>query len=453
MILSKKIYTTLVFILCFCAFYVDAEVVSTPESIEKGIIKIQEYPDLQMTELTLSNGMKVVLKYTDDDSEISVRLAALGGYASVNSGERASGELAASIVIDSGIGDLCADKLSAYLYDHSIEFNLKIEPFMRGIDASLPEESLEAFFDLINQTFVAPKFCSKAFITSLEKKRSELARKGEESSINDILNLVSTQEQQALKPLKAADLDKADLEKAKQFFLSAFSNPADFVCVIAGDINIEKVKKLSVQYFSSIPARNTDQKFLLPSYNQAPKVIATRTQNLPYSKESLVRLAFPLQIKLDHIQLEQLELVCQIVEGRLRNIVKSHTYDAKGVDVWYELPLYPSLEHPWLTIQFHVENNHIQPTIDLVFEELKKMCRKGPSFEEIKLAAKIKRQSLQLWEHDNDYWIVLLSNHYLWGWNPEIIFDKFKNYAIMDPKEIHSAISKSLLIDEYTLRQ
>lgn len=445
-IIPKGLYFIPFFLLCMFALSVRAE-----ETAEKSeITQIKEYSDLQMTELTLKNGMKVVLKHTDDDSEICVRLSALGGYSSLDSDERPSGELAANIVIESGIGDLCADKLSAFLYDHSIEFNLKIEPFTRGMDASFPENSLDAFCSLVKKTFTAPNFSREAFVSVLAKKRIELAHKGEETSVDNILNLVSVHEKQALRRLRTKDLEKADFNKAKQFFSEAFSNPADFVCVIAGDIDVENAKKLAIQYFATIPSRNMDQKFVLPSYMKAPKVIAKRIQSLPKSDESLVRLAFPLQIKLDDVKLEQLELVCQAVETRLRNIVKSHSYDAKGVDVWYELPLYPSLEHPWITVQFHVGNDNIRPTIDLVLEELDQIWHKGLSLEEINLAVQIKRQSLQLWEHDNDYWIVLLSNQYLWGWDPKRIAEKFTNPTIIDPKEVHSTIRMALLMDEYT---
>ena len=417
------------------------------EKVETVVVKVQEYPDLQMTELTLENGMRVILKSTDDDSEICMRLSALGGYAALNSEDRASGELAADMVIESGIGNLCADKLSAFLYDHSIDFELRVEAYTRGMEASLPKESLEAFFILVNKTFTAPIFKQEAFTAVIEKKKLELSHRGHECGQDNILSLVCVQEKHVLHPLKIKDLEKANFNKAKQFFLTAFSDPADFVCVIAGDIDIEKTKKLALEYFSTIPTRNLDKNFELPRYHTTPKDLATKTQKLPNSAESLVRLAFPLQIKLDNAKLEQLELACQMIETRLRNIVKSYSVDAKGVDVWYELPLYPSLEHPWLTIQFHVNNKQIGSTSDLVVKELKRAYQRGFSSEEIKLAAQNKQQSLLLWEHDNDYWIVLLSNHYLWGWDPKKITEKFKNPAVIDPKEIHSFIRVALQIE------
>lgn len=433
-------------LLCFLGYNLyGSEIEQTPQ-------KIKEYSDLQVLELTLDNGMRVVLKKTDDDSEVSAKMVALGGFASEPSEDRVSCELAADVVLESGAGNLSDDKFDAYLYDHSIELNLKIEPFTRSIDASFPEDSVDSFFSLINNILTKPNFNQGVFANVITKKKNELLHKCEHSSIDDILNLVSVQEKDALNPLKIKDFEKANFEKAKQFFLKAFSNPSDFVCVIAGDIDIEKTKNLAIQHFSQL-SNPTKQKFVQPQYKSAPKAMALRTQNLPKSCESLVRIALPLQVKLDYTKLEQLELICQIMESRLRNVVKNHSCDAKGVDVGYELPLYPSLEHPWLTIQFHIGNDHSKSAIALVFDEFQHVAQKGFTAEEIKLAAKIKRQSLQLWEHDNDYWIVLLSNHYLWGWDPEKISNKFKDALIMDAKEIQATLNSALLIDEFINRE
>ncbi len=455
MITIKKLCICVFFILYALVLHIEATEVSSIkiDPNDQVIVNIREYSNLTMTEFTLKNGMRFILKHTDDDSEICIRLVALGGYAATNPEDRISFELSPNLVMESGIGALSADKLSAFLYDHSLDFNLKVEPFIRSIDASLPEESLEPFFSLVNKTFTAPHFKSDAFDSVLAKKKSELAHKSATSSqysTHDILSLETIQEKQSLYPLCAKDLEKADFNKARQFFLHAFSNPSEFICVIVGNIDIEKTKKLSAQYFSSIPLKNSEKQFILPSYSAASKVVAIRTQNLPNSKESLVRLALPLQIHLDSTKLEQLELICQVVETRLRTLSKAHLSEIKRIDVGYELPLYPSLEHPWMTIQFHVDNNHTKTTLNWIVEKLRSVCKKGLSSNEIHLAAKIKQQSVQLWEHDNNYWIVLLSNYYLWGWNPLNIAEKFKNPLVINPKEIHSTLRTALLMDEYT---
>ena len=412
----------------------------------------KEYSELKLSELTLKNGMRVVLKQTDDDEdEVIVRLVAMGGFASLTPEERASGELAPEIVLESGIGDFSADKLSALLYQKSIDFNLKIEPFTREIDASLSEEGLEILFDIINKTFVSPQLNQEALANVVKEKKNEWIRKGNDSCSNEFLNLISVNEAHALKSLCSKDLEKIDLSLSKKFFEEAFSNPEDFVCVIVGQFDLQNTKRLIDRYLASIPSKSVERKFLLPTYREAPKTTASKIQNLPNSSESIVRLGFPLQLKLDKKKLEQLELVCQIIEFRLRNTAKNRGYEAKGIDAWYEQPLYPSLEYPWISIQFHVDNKNIKTMTSTVLDELKTISKKGFTPEEIKLAAKFKKQGFELWKQSNDFWIVLLTNNYLWNWDPQNIVNKF-DAAVMNKEELQEMVHSALPVEEYTLK-
>ena len=71
-----------------------------------------------------------------------------------------------------------------------------------------------------------PRNLAEAFAAVLAKKRNELVYKGEESSLEDILSLVSVQEKQALRPLKTQDLAKADFQKTETIFSFSLFKPA-----------------------------------------------------------------------------------------------------------------------------------------------------------------------------------------------------------------------------------
>jgi zinc protease len=411
---------------------------------------VKEYPGVDMTELTLRNGMKVILKPTDDDSEMTINISAAGGFASLKPDGRASGEIAGCVVVESGIGDLSPDHLSTLLYDHSIEFNLKIGAFTRSIDATLPTDSLEAFCSIVHKIFVDPKFDVKAFNKVVSDCKRMLAHRGFDANCNILIDMMPFKEKQSLLPLQLKDLEKADLKKSRRFFQQSFANPADFICVIAGDFDKEKVKDVAVKYLGAIPKTDVSRKFILAT-SSPTKIVATKIQQLPGCPESLVRLAFPLQHKLDSTTLEHLELFCQVEENRLNNLSKNLEYGARGIDVWYEMPLYPALDNPWITIQFHTNNSSIKETIDLVLLELKKVQLQGFSQEEVDLAAQMKRQSLQLWQHDNGFWSVLLSNSYLWGWDPHDIEKKFNSKLTVKAEAISSTLRAAMPVNEYVL--
>nr|NGY94926.1 hypothetical protein [Neochlamydia sp. AcF84] len=423
-----------------------------PEDLaQEVVLDEKDFFTLSISECRLKNGMRVILKQTnDEENEISVRLVALGGYGSVEPEDRASAELAASVAMESGIGEWCPDKLAALLYDQSIELNIKIEPFVRSIDASFPPESLETFFTLVKKIFQQPRCTPEAFNQVLKSKKDELIRRGREVDSDKLLRVIAVHEQHALNPLSFKDLKKANVGQSERFFRAAFSNPADFVCIIVGKFNIEKIKKLCMDSFSTLDVQKIDQKFILPHYKRAPKVRLTKIHHLPHSQESLVYLSLPLHLCLNPTNLEHLELACQMIETRLRNHIETHFSESRGMDVRYELPLYPSLEYPWITVQFHVDDKQIDSTLNLALQQIKIICRDGFSLDEVTAASQLKQKRAKLWEGSQDYWIILLSNYYLWKWDSKKITEGFQMPQVVDPKEIHFTLCHSLLIDEYT---
>ncbi|BBI16570.1 insulinase family protein [Neochlamydia sp. S13] len=450
-----KIYLSFLYILPFFSLegLENAKSLSfDPENLVREVVFDEKKAStLPISEWRLKNGMKVILKQTnDEENEISVRLVALGGYGSVEPEDRASAELAASVAMESGIGEWCPDKLAVLLYDQSIELNIKIEPFVRSIDASFPPESLEIFFTLVKKIFQQPRCTPEAFNHVLKSKKDELTRRGREVDSDRLLKVIAVHEQHALNPLSFTDLKKARVSQSERFFRAAFSNPADFVCIIVGKVNPEKIKKLCSDSFSALDVQKIDQKFILPHYKKAPKVRVTKIHHLPHNQESLVYLSLPLHLCLDPTRLEHLELACQMIETRLRNHIKNHSSESRGMDVRYELPLYPSLEYPWITVQFHVDDKQINSTLNLALQQIKSICREGFSLDEVTAASQIKQKRAKLWRCSHDYWIILLSNHYLWKWDSKKIVEGFQMPQAIDPKEIHFTLCHSLLIDEYT---
>src|ERR1700722_9796284 len=106
-------------------------------------LQSEENNKTQTEQFYLKNGLKVILQPTDfEPDNLSLQLFSMGGFASYNSDLRPSARLAAEIAWESGIDDRTADQLSCDLYDDSIDFEIKIQPFDRFIEASCPTISL-----------------------------------------------------------------------------------------------------------------------------------------------------------------------------------------------------------------------------------------------------------------------------------------------------------------------
>lgn len=122
--------------------------------------------------------------------------------------------------------------------------------------------------------------------------------------------------------------------------------------------------------------------------------------------------------------------MCQIIEGRLRNEITNKMNLSYGVDVSYEFPVYPFLDNPWISIRFRCEEKTICSLKEIVLVELRRLQAKGATSEELMMIKKLEKGSQEFWLKDDFYWVTMLTNYYLWGWNPEKIDQQ--NTAIYD---------------------
>lgn len=408
----------------------------------------KHHSSVGVTEITLCNGLKVILKPTDFDSdEIFIRLSARGGYSSLSPDKQVSGMLAAQVAWESGLGDMTADKVSSILFKDSLEFIPKINSYNRTIEGSAGTEGLETFFKFTNLLFTSPKFSPEAYKTVLQQTKEHINEKqNAQISAEYTFHDINTQNL-IFKNLTLKNLDNFNFLTSKAFFDESYASPADFVCVIVGNFNIETIKPLINKYFASIPHKPTTFSKTVKPVNGFPQGITSKIIKMSGRTKSLTRLTFPLHEKLDEKKIKQLQLICRIIENRLRTKITSKTQSNNGIDVAYEFPYYPALDS-WLTIQFCSTSQEISEIKSKIISELKFLQNHGLSQKELDAAQNILIQSDDCWLKDNFSWIGILTNYYLWDWCPEEIL---KPAVEMKKEEIESAIKMGLILDNYSV--
>ncbi|MBA3972312.1 MAG: insulinase family protein, partial [Bacteroidetes bacterium] len=314
-------------------------------------------------------------------------------------------------------------------------------------------EGLEVFFRLINLYFTRPKFTVEGFKAVVNRTELNLNKKNvdHETKFEEYFKRFNTQSLPELLPLSAADLKNIDLVKSKQLNTEAFGNPREFVCVVVGSFDVEKIKPAILNYLASIP--NTGKNFSIKTVKQNifPNGISQTSVPQHRRTECLTRITFPLKVSLANNQISQLEIACQVIEYHFKKNFIDQMQTTHGFDVAYEFPLYPTLQQPWITLQFISEPELCQNLIKIVLEEFKQFQSKGPSEEEVKAAKAQQISSDDYWENDNSYWVMVLSNYYLWDFSPMNIINTKKNIENLNHKNIVEIIKTYFSLENYTI--
>lgn len=426
-----------------------------PKELEVSSIADSRYfPSIGVTELRLSNGMTFCLKPTGTETdEVFFKLVALGGFASLKPENFSSGELADKIAWESGMGGMTSDQVALFLYENSLEIAPEISAFGRTIRGEGQEESIEAFFKCIKMIFTEQQFSEEGFSHAKILSRAIINKLNQDHdySYETAFLCTNTQNFQPLRPLRIPDLAKVDFGVAKEFFRRSFSDPSDFLCVIVGAFELAKVTKLIEHYMGALPKpamkSNLQRSFEVPF----PPGVTEKTIKLASQSGCLTNVTFPLQIRVDAFTIGEIAFMCQIVEARLRRVITDKMNLSYGVDVSYEFPLYPFLENPWISIRYRCENKVIRCLKDIVITELERLQLEGATLDEVIAIKNLEKKSQEFWLKDNFYWVSMLANYYLWGWNPEKI--DYKNTSIQDltVDMVNSGLKKAISLSNYSV--
>lgn len=407
----------------------------------------------QVSTFKLSNGtLLYVLPTSFEPNETSVRILSSRGYADERSTARGSAELALEMAWESGINNKNSDEIFATLYEEGIELSSRVYPFYTVMDATFSSEKLDKFFSL------AAIFVQKASVNSKGAeaikhkiwKNLEEKERSRSVDIDDLLKEQLFPNDSRLQSLKLKDLQTVNAKDANEFLQKILSNPAEDIFIVVGDADPEKVyKELKNQLEQwKPPIVNTKSEFDFPTEETA--LIRGQFQkafNLHQKGDGFTKLIFPLHVHVTPTSIKSIDFLANLIEERLRELLKEKIGSYQGIDVSYEFPLFPHLTPVVLSIQYRSPFEINQEIIELILKNLKELVVQGPTDEEYKMADEYLDQSEEYWRKNNEYWLGMLTNYSLWGWPvKDVIEDENKK---VDKDSVRELILHHLDVNNY----
>jgi zinc protease len=417
------------------------------------IVKERFIENIDVTEFSLSNGMKICLKPMQTDDEILITLFAHGGWLSFPVTQRASAKYAGTIALESGVDTIDASDLTKLMFKYSLDLSVRTRIYQRTIEGSCPAESMEYLLAIIHKYFSHPRYEKTGLTTVVENTIDAIHHRNRDCDaiFEDLFYSINTQKNEILNPISKSELNRITLEESHQIFKQSFSRPEEFTCIIVGNFAIEAIKPLILCYLSSIPTQqdaSIEQEETIPL--SFPKDIITKELSCPGNTESLTRLTFPILLDITSKTFHELDFATQIIETRLRNHLRNTIGSTQGVDVGYIFPLFPRLIPVWLTLQFRASQNLIAPITNTIITEMKALQHHGPKNKDIEIVNTLFSRINTFWNQENSYWLATLVNYYRWQWDIATLHQDKKHLKDLSLQEIHHILKQTFSIDNYT---
>ncbi len=383
------------------------------EPVKGSVVSNKELKEINVKELTLSNGVKVILKPTNfKNDEIRISAFSPGGSSLYPDADYYSASNAAGLVDASGVGQLNNVELQKYLTGKNIGITPYISERYEGIYGSSDKEGLKNAFELIYGYFTEPRLDQDVYQSIIARSVGSL-----ENRDSDPSNVFSDKVKETLygdnirRKNATADLVKTiDKDRAFQIYKERFADASDFTFTIVGSFTEEEIKPYLENYLAALPnlGRKESYKDLgIVEPAQGKRVVVHKGKE----DKASVQLAYYgdyTYSESENINMEALESILTIkLLERLRE-AESGVYSVGASANYGKLPR----QRYSFGIGFGTAPDKVDVLIKSAVDEVSKIKKSGPVKEDIdKFVIEQKRQ-LELQLKENGFWVSYLSGSY-----------------------------------------
>ncbi|HEX8724988.1 MAG TPA: insulinase family protein [Gemmatimonadaceae bacterium] len=221
------------------------------------VVSERTIPAVNITEWTLSNGARVVVKPTDFKAdEVLMSAYADGGTSLAADSNYMSAALASQVVALSGLGDFSRVDLSKKLAGKAAGVSASIGDNSETLSGRASPKDLETMFQLIYLEFTGARLDTAAFKAFQAQAASYIANRGSspDEVFSDTVQVTMAQHDFRDRPLTAQTFAEVDPHDALDFFRQRFAGAAPFTFVFVGNVNLDTLKALAEKYIATLPA-------------------------------------------------------------------------------------------------------------------------------------------------------------------------------------------------------
>lgn len=383
--------------------------VGNPVTSEKQI------RDIDVTEWTLRNGVKVALKPTDfKNDQIIFSASSPGGTSLYEDKDFESARFASTLTQMSGIGDYNQIQLGKYLTGKTVSVSPYIGETTEGISGSTTPDDLETALQLVYAYFTAPRKDADVIKGFLSNQKSylqnQLATPTPQKVFQDtVQSLLGAYNFRRL-PLTPNRLDQVNVDRATAIYKDRFADASDFTFFFVGNFKEKDIKPLIEKYLGGLPATNRKETYRdLGIRIPAGKREKTVTKGI--EPKSTVQLVFSGDFVWTPENATQIDALAEALEIKLTETLREEESGVYGVGVSGAYAKIPAQRYTF-RIGFGCAPENVDKLIARTLSEIEKIKQNGADPKDIdKFKAETRRETeVQL--KQNNFWLGYLSNQY-----------------------------------------
>jgi zinc protease len=406
---------------------------------------------LGTTELTLSNGLKVLLKPTDfKDDQVLLIAKRFGGQSLFDHADIFNARYSNAIVDSMGLANYTPIELQKILAGESIFFQESSNNYIENLKGAAAQSDVESLFQFMHLRLAKPRL-DPALFTAFITRRQDASRNTMERPETIFANTVSTtlynNNPRVALAAKPSDFNHITMDRAAAIYSDRYTSAKGFTFILVGNFDLEKIKPLIATYLASLPTKD-----ILLTYRdlhiRPVTGVVKKEVHAGSEDKSQVALIFTGPAKYSKEENMRLNALIEVMNLRINDVIREKLtliYSGKmkgGID---RIPY----ENYRLNINLPCSPENVGKVIAATFSEIEKLKKDGPTEEELNKVKTnwIKNNNIALLT--NEYWLESLQNAKLYNIDPEDILTIEKRINAVTQQDIKDAARRYLNVENY----
>ncbi len=381
-------------------------------------------PELDVTEWTLANDVRVILKPTDfKEDEVLVRAFSPGGYSLSSLEDHLSASTAGQVVGMGGVGPFSMVELQRKLAGKAVGVSPSIGELSEGLSGEASPQDLETLFQLIHLSFTAPRKDETVFRAFQAQAAAVLANRSASpaAAFQDTLLVTIAQGHPRARPLTLEAFREIDLDRAFAFYQDRFADASDFTFVLVGAFEPREIRPLVETYLGSLPDLDREESWVDLDMDP-PTGVVEKVVRKGVEPQSQTRILFTGPFEYTHENRLGIRILTAVLDTRLREVLREEMSGTYGVSIGRSYEPFPEPDYS-ISISFGSDPERVEELTRAVFAEIRNLQENGPSAEDVEAAKEQERRTKETSLQENAWWIAQLSSVYEQGGDPRLLLD------------------------------
>ena len=396
------------------------------------IIATKKLPQFDAEEWTLENGAKVVFRKADfEKDQVQVASYSKGGTSLYDVDKLASAMVATQFVGAYGLGDYDAITLRKLLTGKQASSAVGISGLSESVGGASTPNDFETMMQLIYLRFEKPRFDKEAHEAMMHRNYAaiENAPITPQKIMQDSISMIMSNYSKRNLIFNKEFLDKISIEQIEEIYRDRIKDISDFTFFIVGNIDAETVKPLVEKYLGSVKSYNRKETWV-DNKVRGPKGRTEKVIELDLTTpKSTVITNFSKDMKVTIPNNLCLNILRGILDARYMTNIREKEGGTYGVSVQPGSSREP-YESYSMTMSFDCDPDKAEHLKSLIYTEIDKLMKEGPTQEEIDKVTSIMKKNNEQSKPHNAYWMSAIQTYYLRG------------IDVTDPKNFDNIIDK-----------